>query len=72
MIETGRRFYNGVSELVLLKIDTEKLDHEVKFEQSESGEWFPHLYAALNFEAVTAVANFVQDESGHFRFPFED
>ena len=53
---TADRFYRGRSDVVLLSIDTELLESELRVEAAgghPSG--FPHLYGPLNPEAVTEV-----------------
>lgn len=72
-------FYRGQTELVLLCIETDKVKPEVRFEppvhpqggqpQTASGELFPHIYGALNLDAVVKVINFVADVNGVFSFP---
>jgi uncharacterized protein (DUF952 family) len=42
---------------VLLWIDPRMLDAEIRWESSD-GQVFPHLYGALNVEAVQAVQGF--------------
>ncbi|MEY3432911.1 MAG: hypothetical protein RL131_847 [Bacteroidota bacterium] len=51
------RFYQGVSDLVLLKIDTEKLTSQLIYEWSPSVQnTFPHVYGPINLDAVTEAA----------------
>ena len=58
---TAKRWYAGVADLVLLRIDTEQLAAELKYEAPRNGgperqhERFPHLYGALNLDAVVEV-----------------
>lgn len=51
---TATRFFAGRADLVVLAIDPEKAGPPVRFEQAD-GESFPHLYGALNLDAVVAV-----------------
>ena len=48
---THKRFFAGRGDLLLLKIDPEKLKAPLKFEDAD-GESFPHLYGELNLDAV--------------------
>ena len=65
---TANRFYAGQTDLVLLVIDTEKLDAKVLYEESEPGEYFPHLYGPLNLDAVTQVIPFSPDANEQFSY----
>ena len=46
-------FFNDRDELVLLKMDPEKIAAKIIEENSEGGEeLFPHVYEVINFEAI--------------------
>ncbi len=50
------RYYKGVNDLVLLHVDENFLSAELKYELSPSiNQEFPHLFGALNVEAVVNV-----------------
>ncbi len=55
----AERFYAGQTDLVLLEVDPAALTAELRYEESEPGQLFPHLYGPLNLEAVRAVRPFV-------------
>lgn len=57
----ARRFYGGQSGLVLLAVDPARLQAELRYEESEPGQWFPHLYGPLNLDAVVEVRDFNPD-----------
>lgn len=46
--------YAGVDDLVLLHVSTDRLSAPLKYESAD-GDTFPHLYGALNLDAVTDV-----------------
>ena len=51
--KTADKIYSGQPDLVVLKIDVNKLKAPVKFENLTKGdELFPHLYGPLNIDAV--------------------
>lgn len=50
---TIRRRFAGRRGLVLLTIDRSRLSSEVRWEEGESGELFPHVYGPIELEAVT-------------------
>jgi uncharacterized protein (DUF952 family) len=52
--------YAGVDDLVLLHVDTKRLTAPLKYEAAD-GDSFPHLYGALNLDAVTDVTPLVVD-----------
>jgi uncharacterized protein (DUF952 family) len=43
---TLKKYYSGIENLILLKVETLKLDHLV-WEQASDGNFFPHLYSHL-------------------------
>lgn len=70
VLATANRFYAGQAGLVLLRIAEEKLSAAVRYENLEGGEaLFPHIYGALNLEAVTGTAAFVPGADGRFTLP---
>ncbi len=65
-------FYRGQTGLVLLYIDPEQVNVEIRYETVEGGPIendFPHLYGALNLDAVVRVVNFEPDAQGQFQLP---
>ncbi len=48
---TLHRRFRGVADLVILRIDPQRIDAEIKFEPAD-GEEFPHLYGPLPTDAV--------------------
>jgi len=68
--------YAGQTGLVLLYIDPTKLTATLREEPPDpavpahhyTGELFPHLYGALNLEAVVDVQDFIPNEDGEFVF----
>ncbi len=72
-------FYSGQTGLVLLVIDTEHLSAKLQWDPpahpapekapAELRGKFPHIYGALNLEAVVDVLDFPPNEDGIFSFP---
>lgn len=59
--------YKETPDLVLLKIDPQRLQVEVKVESlAGTEEEFPHLYGPLNVAAVTNVSDYRLEKSGEF------
>jgi uncharacterized protein (DUF952 family) len=49
--ETLKKYYSNQKDLLLLKVDTLKLDHLI-WEQASDGNMFPHLYSSLDLSNV--------------------
>ncbi len=67
VLQVANAFYAGQSELLLLWVDPALLGPELRWEAVE-GQSFPHLYGALNLDAVVAVRPFPVNSSGAFTF----
>jgi len=65
----ANRFYRGQGGLVLLAVAPERLGAELRYEESEPGQRFPHLYGPLNLDAVDSVQDFAPGEDGSFGMP---
>ncbi len=69
--------FRGQTDLVILVIDADKLTVELRHEPPDTsipahhyaGELFPHLYGALNTDAVLRVVDFPPDSDGTFALP---
>jgi uncharacterized protein (DUF952 family) len=59
----GYRFYRGQSGLVLLEIDRDRLTSELRYDEVPGDGTFPHLYGALNLDAVVGVSAFTPEEN---------
>ena len=79
VLRVADNFYRGQMDLVLLVIDTDKLTAPLKFEgpinpqtghlELEVKDLFPHVYGAINFDAVTKVVAFPPNPDGTFTLP---
>ncbi len=58
------RYYPESTDLLLLWIDPEALEAELRWEGVEGGERFPHIYGRLNLGAVVAVESLPEFLSG--------
>ena len=70
VVSTANAYYHGQSGLVLLCIETDLVESEIRYEAAH-GEYFPHLYGSLNLDAVTEVIDFKPDADGNFTLPIE-
>jgi uncharacterized protein (DUF952 family) len=62
--ETGRRYFSGRADLVLLTVESDTLGDALKWEPSRGGALFPHLYGPLPTERVIAVRAIAMDNDG--------
>jgi len=49
--ETLKKFYSNQKDLILLKVNTLKLNHLI-WEQASDGNMFPHLYSLLDISNI--------------------
>ncbi len=63
----ANRMYRGQPGLVLLEIDSLRVQPEIRYENLEGGaELYPHIYGPLNLEAVEKVIEFEPGPDGLF------
>ncbi len=72
VLRVANALFAGRQGLVLLKIELARLLPEVRLEAAPEGELFPHLYGALNLDAVQAVWPLTLGPDGRFIWPDED
>ena len=61
-------FVGVEDELVLICIDEEKLNAEVKYEDGDNcGREYPHVYGLINNNAVINVLPFLKNEDGTYK-----
>jgi len=65
---TLKKFYQKQNDLILLKVDTLKLDHLV-WEQASDGTMFPHLYSPLDISNVVEEFDIILDDDGTHVLP---
>ena len=65
---TLKKYYTDQKELVLLKIDTLKLDHLI-WEQASDGNMFPHLYSALDISNIVDEIKITLSDDGSHILP---
>lgn len=68
---TANRFFGDKDEILLLVIDATTLHDDIKYEKDEdSGEKFPHLYTALNTNAIIDKIAIKAENNGEFNIAF--
>jgi len=69
VVESANRHYRGEKDVVLLRVDPDKLKSPLKIEPSRGGEEFPHLYGPLNTDAVIEAIPFQEFGNEGFALP---
>jgi uncharacterized protein (DUF952 family) len=64
--DTANRFFKGKSGLLLVLISTVQVRAEIKYEQSADHGIFPHIYGALNLDAVLDTISLIPEPDGTF------
>jgi len=67
VIPVANRFFLHQQGLVILFIDSDSVEAEIRYELAEKQEKFPHIYGALNTSAVLKVVDFPMGENGSFQ-----
>ena len=65
---TLEKYYSKQKNLVLLKVETLKLDHLI-WEQASDGNMFPHLYSSLDLSNVVDEFEITLDNNGIHKLP---
>jgi uncharacterized protein (DUF952 family) len=66
VIKVANTFFPNQKGLILLCIDSDKVQAEIRYEGFEEEELFPHIYGPLNVDAVFKVLDFEPGEDGKF------
>lgn len=69
VVWVANQFYRGQSGLVLLVIDVDRVQADVKYELVEGVGNFPHIYGELDADAIVDVIDFPPNSDGSFTLP---
>jgi uncharacterized protein (DUF952 family)/catechol 2,3-dioxygenase-like lactoylglutathione lyase family enzyme len=69
VIRVADFLYQGRRDLVLLEINPDRVGPEIRYETAETGESFPHVYGAINLDAVVQILPFEPRPDGGFDLP---
>jgi uncharacterized protein (DUF952 family) len=78
VLRVANAFYRGHDDLLLLVVDPDKLNAELRWEDpvhpgvhmdTAQSEVFPHLYGPLNFDAVVNIVPMPASSDGAFQLP---
>jgi uncharacterized protein (DUF952 family) len=67
VIKVANFRFRNQGDLVVLCIDSQKVEASIRYEGVE--DLFPHVYGALNVDAVLKVVEFAPGEDGFFELP---
>lgn len=70
VVGSANRFFQGQQDLVILVIDEGLVQPDIKYE-GDADDLFPHIYGALNVEAVVRSIDFEAGADGVFDLPSE-
>ena len=71
VIGSANRFFKNQTDLVILKIDVDRVTPEIRYEGADSNNLFPHIYGELNIDAVTGSIDLESNADGSFILPPE-
>lgn len=69
VLKVANAFFCGQQGLVLLGIDSKKVQAKIRYDEVNGTEFFPHIYGCLNTEAVIEVLEFEPGMDGQFELP---
>lgn len=70
VIQVANLRFRGQTGLVLLSIDSDRVNAEIRYENLEGGQkLFPHIYGGLSLDAVVKVSDFTPGADGYFSLP---
>ncbi len=67
--EVADYLFKGRKDLILLIIDDENVNKEIKYEDAGNGKFYPHIYGSLNVDAVVKAVDFLPKNDGTFELP---
>ena len=71
ILDVANRIFGSRTDLVILCIDSDLLEPEVKEEDSYGHGVYPHIFGPINVSAVTEVVTLPPGKGGHFTLPHE-
>jgi uncharacterized protein (DUF952 family)/(2Fe-2S) ferredoxin len=71
VIGSANRFFKDQKDLVILIINVDRVTPEIRYEGADSNNLFPHIYGALNIDAVMQSIDLESNPDGSFILPAE-
>jgi uncharacterized protein (DUF952 family) len=69
LVGVANTFFRGQQGLILLCIDSERLQAELRYDEVGDQQYFPHIYGEINLDAVQQVLDFNPNPDGEFELP---
>lgn len=69
IIWVANTFFHGQQALVLLCVESDRLQADLRYDEVEGVGQFPHVYGGINLEAVVQVLDFEPNANGEFELP---
>ncbi len=69
IVGVADRIFEGRVDLVILCIDLDRLESQVKEEDSHGHGIYPHIFGPINTDAVTDAVAFPPDDARRFSLP---
>jgi uncharacterized protein (DUF952 family) len=66
-VVANRYYRNDQREWLVLVLDEQAVTAEIKYESGSDGLLYPHIYGALNRDAICEVLHMPRDPDGTFR-----
>ena len=63
--ETLEKYYRREQKLILMAVQVDSVQENLKWEKSRAGKLFPHLYSKLGFESAIWFAPIELDEGAY-------
>ncbi|MEM1395498.1 MAG: DUF952 domain-containing protein [Cyanobacteria bacterium P01_A01_bin.80] len=71
VVKVANLFFKNKTNLLLIFINSDRVKSEIRYDAVTESETFPHIYGALNLDAVFKVINFEAGKNGIFELPPE-
>lgn len=71
VIGSANRFFKNQTDLVILVIEIDRTQSEIRYEGEDDNNLFPHIYGELNIDAVVQEIALAAGADGLFKLPAE-
>jgi uncharacterized protein (DUF952 family) len=71
LVGSANRFFKNQQDVVILVIDCDRVQPEIRYEGGDVNNLFPHIYGELNIDAVVQAIDWAAEPGGSFSLPPE-